>query len=197
MKWLAATTLAVPFVCIILVSCTPLNNKVTPESERSMGNNRIVELRLELAHALASSNTSTVSNEFRLKLQNSGNQPITLDWRLINPILLAKIQNSSTKLVAKMPPLIPRAAKKGDLLTLQPGEYREITFNIAEITMDDLKEPPYSFQCCYQSEGYSYPKEWNVWQGKAYSNTIRFGRGEESIGPVSPHPTNETANPKP
>src|SRR6266516_7458810 len=126
------TKFALLLVCIGLVSCTKSHNDLRQTPEQAMANQQTTELRLELVRVASS------SIEVNLKLVNRGHQPITIDRRLLNPIILTQLTDGSNRPVGKVPPSVARAAEKSDMLILQPGQAFELSFAVTEITMEDL-----------------------------------------------------------
>ncbi|MCY3020118.1 MAG: hypothetical protein NTW87_13960 [Planctomycetota bacterium] len=92
-----------------------------------------------------------------LTFTNNGKESVRLDGRLLNPILLTDVTDSSGQLVPNMPPSVPRSFVQSDLVEVKPQKSLDLRFTLSEIIMAAFDGPVYKVRCNYDTLGVDYP----------------------------------------
>lgn len=104
---------------------------------------------------------------------NKSSKEITLDRRLLNPVLLLKLQTTSGARVPNLPPSIPRPLTRAEFLNIAPDSSHRIDVSLDHLTDHNLDGAEYRITCCYDTTK-GYENEQAIWIGKVNSGLYQL-----------------------
>ena len=141
-------------------------------------------IRMVLSEEPEAGGRTEASQVMLLEITNVGKEAITLDARLLNPVLLAEVRGPEGNILPNMPPSVPRDVQASDMVILKPSGTREMRFTLGSVNIVDLEKGPVTVSCEYDSTETSYPKHLQSWSGKARSNALELTRPRDKEQPT-------------